>query len=868
MPVKTSVSIHRILILFASAVAVFSGTGFPFIVQAEEYRFDPTFLGGSDARVADLSAFEQGLELLPGVHRTDVYVNKQFVSSQALLFIIHKKEAQTVLSPCMSEQYLVSLGVNALLIHGNASEADTGTDKTCLFIDHVIDGAEVSFDQQALRLDISVPQAALVNKARGYIAPEYWDAGLPSAILNYTFNGSRYRYNGNAASTGIHYFLSLNGGLNLGDWRFRNYSTWNYSDNSGGHWDHIKSYAQRDIVPLRSRLTLGDTFTSLNVFDSVSLRGIQLESSESMLPESRRGFAPEVRGIATTSARVTVKQNGNTIYQTYVAPGAFTINDLYPTSSSGDLDVTVEEEGGKHQTFTVPFSSVANLVREGMWQYAVSVGAFRGTSSQNSPDFLQASVYHGLPAGFTIYGGAQISEKYQAYSTGAGRNMGLWGALTADITHADAELVDGKHHTGESFRLHYAKSLTGTGTTVNFATYRYSTRGFYLLGDTAYKRMSGGDTECYIADDGKERCTYTGFYNLGYVKKAQSQGVISQKMGTAGSLFASLNQQTYWNTDKKALSVQIGWSGNAGPVSYNISGLQNRNPWDGGTDRMLSLSLSLPLRELLSGSTMSSARLNHTSTQASGHRQTNSLGVSGTLLEDNNLSYRVAQRYSNQTAWGGDLSATYKGGYGIADMGYSYGRNSQYLKYGLSGGIVAHEDGITLSQQTGNTSVLVRAPGASDVSVRNHTGVRTDWRGYAVIPYVTAYRENRVELDINTLGEEVELDDAVVSVVPTDGALVRADFTARAGYKALFRISHDRQPVPFGSSVFMDNNGKSGDSIVSDNGMTYVTGLAKEGRLDVKWGNKDTDRCSARYTLTSEMRNAFTGVYRGTLECQ
>lgn len=61
-----------------------------------------------------------------------------------------------------------------------------------------------------------------------------------------------------------------------------------------------------------------------------------------MLPDSLKGFAPTVRGIAKSNARVTIKQNGYVIYQTYVSPGAFAINDLYPTSSSGDLQVTVK----------------------------------------------------------------------------------------------------------------------------------------------------------------------------------------------------------------------------------------------------------------------------------------------------------------------------------------------------------------------------------------------------------------------------------------------------------------------------------------------------------------------------------------------
>jgi outer membrane usher protein FimD/PapC len=57
--------------------------------------------------------------------------------------------------------------------------------------------------------------------------------------------------------------------------------------------------------------------------------------------------------------------------------------------------------------------------------------------------------------------------------------------------------------------------------------------------------------------------------------------------------------------------------------------------------------------------------------------------------------------------------------------------------------VLAHANGITLSQPLNDTVVLVKAPGAGGVKVENQTGVRTDWRGYAVLPYATEYRENR-----------------------------------------------------------------------------------------------------------------------------
>ncbi|MFQ9622606.1 MAG: fimbria/pilus outer membrane usher protein [Enterobacteriaceae bacterium] len=72
-----------------------------------------------------------------------------------------------------------------------------------------------------------------------------------------------------------------------------------------------------------------------------------LASDDDMLPESLRGYAPVVRGIARTNAQVIIRQNGYEIYQTYVAPGAFEITDMYPTGGSGDLAVTIK--GGRQR---------------------------------------------------------------------------------------------------------------------------------------------------------------------------------------------------------------------------------------------------------------------------------------------------------------------------------------------------------------------------------------------------------------------------------------------------------------------------------------------------------------------------------------
>lgn len=124
-------------------------------------------------------------------------------------------------------------------------------------------------------------------------------------------------------------------------------------------------------------------------------RGAQLASDDDMLPDSLKGYAPVVRGIARTNAQVVVRQNGYQIYQSYVAPGAFEITDMYPTGGAGDLDVTIKETDGSEQHFILPYASLPVLQREGRLKYALTGGnigpittAWTTRLSGNLPAFM------------------------------------------------------------------------------------------------------------------------------------------------------------------------------------------------------------------------------------------------------------------------------------------------------------------------------------------------------------------------------------------------------------------------------------------------------------------------------------------------
>ncbi|MBD4775937.1 fimbria/pilus outer membrane usher protein, partial [Xanthomonas citri pv. citri] len=87
------------------------------------------------------------------------------------------------------------------------------------------------------------------------------------------------------------------------------------------NYDFKNRYVQRDIASLRSQLILGESYTTGETFDSVSIRGIRLYSDSRMLPPTLASFAPIIHGVANTNAKVTITQGGYKIYETTVPPG-------------------------------------------------------------------------------------------------------------------------------------------------------------------------------------------------------------------------------------------------------------------------------------------------------------------------------------------------------------------------------------------------------------------------------------------------------------------------------------------------------------------------------------------------------------------
>ncbi|MDP5008070.1 MAG: fimbria/pilus outer membrane usher protein, partial [Glaciimonas sp.] len=140
----------------------------------------------------------------------------------------------------------------------------------------------------------------------------------------------------------------------------------------------------------------------------------------------------------------------------------------------GDLIVTVTEADGRKHTFTVPYSALPQLLREGTTKYSVAAGQLyqKGTlDDSNTPLVMQATLQHGINNTITAYGGVIASPGYVQAKIGTAVSLPI-GAVSLDIAASRTQIPnnntgDASTLNGHSLGIAYNKNIPKTGT--NFA---------------------------------------------------------------------------------------------------------------------------------------------------------------------------------------------------------------------------------------------------------------------------------------------------------------------------------------------------------------------------------------------------------------
>ncbi|EBP3213522.1 fimbrial biogenesis outer membrane usher protein [Salmonella enterica subsp. indica] len=804
------------------------------VCAEDEFNLRILELGTPLENTSALQTFLQNNGLQPGKYLTVVKWDREIVDNRMVLYVL--SEDKTALIPQFSKADLRSLGVN---VDSIAAMKTLAEDVPVGDISHYIAEASYDFQPDTQTLYLRIPQIYRDAQASGAIPVKYWDDGVPAMWTSYYVSGTQQ--SGDYGSD-ISNWLSLNSGVNLGAWRLRNDSTWSDSED----WDAISTVLQRDIKFLKSQLEVGQTYTSGELFDSVQMTGVKLETDTSMLPNSLQGFAPVVRGIANSDAKVTIRQNGYTIYQSNVSTGPFEIRDLSQVTAGSDLEVTVEEADGSKHSFIQASSSVPILQREGALKYSLAGGKYRDSDGGEEPGFGQMTLAYGLPYGITAYGGALGASMYQSALLGIGADLQRFGSLSVDVTVARTAFNDGRDNSdGLSWRAQYAKDFPVTDTTVTLASYRYSTSGFYTFQEALDQRNDDD------ADDDDDS-----FYNYRQTNNRRSrlQLNVSQSLGGIGSFYVNGYQQDYWDLSDHERSLSVGFSSSWQDITWSVDYSMTKTP-NSDEDQQIAFMVNIPLSRWLANSwatyNVNSSKNGNTVQQ---------IGMGGTALEDNNLSYNLQQSYTDHDRdYGASMSARYRGTWGEVGTGYSYAKDNKQWNYSAQGTVVAHSHGVTLGQTVQDAFAIVHIDDGAKVKVENGQGIYTDYWGNALVPNLTNYRRNTIMVN-SEARDDLEIDAPGIEVVPTKGAVVMANYLARQGQRVLLTLRYGDGVVPFGAILSM----KEASAIVGDSGEVYVTGLQGSQPFIVQWGNSAAQRCEGSINLPDE---ALPAIYQTTIQC-
>ena len=781
-------------------------------VAGGDVVFDPLFLEQAAGERIDISRFNGAYRIPPGSYASDVYLNDRLLGRENVT--VEEKEGESMICFSQALANLTAFRINQL---STAQQEALRQGKSCRSLESLVTTASAQLVLADMRLNLQIPQAWLNRAVRGYVDPERWEAGSNALYASYDnsyFKQTSGRFDAES------WYSRLGGSINLHGWMFRHAGAWRWNKNNGSGYGVLSNNLQRDITSLRARVLIGDANSSGTLFNAFMFRGVRLATAEQMLPDSQRGYAPVVRGIAQTHARVQIRQNNALIYETTVPPGEFMINDIYPSGYGGDLRVTVTEADGQETAFVVPYAAVSEMIRAGSYRYSLLMGTLRNQNVGYTPKVFQATVQYGISNGLTGYSGLLGSGDYLAGLLGGATDTRV-GAFALDVT--GARFNDGiSAQRGVSVRASYSKFIPVTNSSVSLAAYRFSSSGYLDLNNATR-----------LADFHQKK------HQVGWLLLNRPQNrfslAVNQRLGeNGGNIYASGYAENYWDRPGSDVQYQLGYTSRFAWVNYGLS--INRTSTDTYRETQYLLSFSLPLGRGSHGPYLNSYTVRNDEGVAT------QLALSGVWGEKDQLDYNVgAARESN-----GDSSGNIAGSYRFTGTqlkaSYAKGKNYHSWTAGMNGSLVLLPDALVASPYSGDTQAVIQAEGAAGASVEGYPGVMVNDAGYALVPWLTPYRINKIAINPSGMPLDVELESTVKQVVPRAGAIVKVTYPTKQGSAVLIQAQlPNGEALPFGASVKTADGRDVG--VVAQGGQMYLRLEDPINRLQVSWGPQSRYTC-------------------------
>ena len=807
----------------------------------EDVEFDIDFLRGKAFRNLSPAEVKRLGSIRPGNVDADIYRNGNLITKGLVRFVQvgNEDSARACISPSLFQLLGVKpnfISPKGMAMMKTSSSAAAAQDKACLVIDDWVSGATSEFDSSDLRLDITIAQAFLTRQNRQSVPPELLTRGENAGFVNYNLNS----YNAQGFSSN---FVGLNSGLNVGGWQLRHvsYLSQNRSNTASTTGSNTSQYVagetvvKRPLIEMKANLALGDTSTNSPIIGSTPIRGVRLSSEENLMPDEERSFRPVIKGVARTNARVRVSQNNTVFFEQTVPPGPFEFDDINPISSVGNLQVVIAEADGSQQSFTVPYTQSAGKLNPGSVRYSIATGLYRNFTSTQNTTVVQGYLRYGFNSFTTPGMEVLLGPNYQ--------NIGLQASFNSSLGGLSFNTLFSHFNATSSPRRGYAHNATYNAPAMGRFS-AYIGGGRQSLNYTTPSTALSDGSNALFTNDSYKYSAYAGF-GLG--------------LDSYGGLSLGTTQQSSW-LGVGSRQLRLGYSVSIRKMFVGVN-LDRTTYFDSRQPlESLSVSASIPLNF---GSVLGSARAGYSKYGEAEPTQT--LSYSGNSQE-NNFNYNLSH---SQTSYFGSSSASANWQHRYGGLGASVSSStggSQQTGLSANGGVVLHKDGVILAPSVGDTFAIVEVPKGEGAGVLGSQS-RINSSGFGVVPYLSPYYLNDVQISLEGAPAELEVDNATQKVAPVEGSIVRLKFNASTGRPLLIVLQPSNGArVPIGATVTDSLGNEVGT--VGQGSRALVRVQTNKDRLKVVWGEKPDETCIVDYALNEKQTANASGFTNLKLRCE
>lgn len=701
---------------------------------------------------------------------------------------------------------------------------------------NALPNVEVAYDARRQQLVLQVPPNWLTHStthsadARLANDDSLVTTAAHGVLLNYNLHAQHSRHSV-ATSTAFSAWTEVRVPQRLGVFSSTMLSQWS-GHGAGPVHTRLDSTWRSDFPESALSFSIGDAITSSTSWSRpVRIGGLRLGTDFGLQPYRSTSPMTVLQGQVTQPSRIDVYIGGMLQEQLQVLPGAFTIESLTAVDGAGMAQLVITDLSGQRRTLDVPIYGAVDLLREGLVDWSVELGAVREKYGQASFSYARKP----MASGSWRYGwrSATTLEAHAEWGSGT-RVVGLGGVQRLG---AQGGIVSASLATSEG-------AGNGSGLQVS-AGFQWNARPwrFSIFSQRTTPRFRDLDMMGGASTQRRADRMYLGFSQSGWDVGASA----IQQQDTQGRHLSLTNV----SLSRQAVN---GWRWSIGLTDVRSTIRQER----------LGFTVSIPLDRGLN-LTMGTQRV--------GSNTRGEWQLTRPAQSNDDWSWRLAQTAPQGSA---QMSASRNTGYGqwtgsVDRFSLAGGAGSQTSVSTSFGGAVAWMGGRTfLSRHVDNAFALVSTGGLEGIPVRleNQPVGKTDAQGHLFVSRLNANQRNQLSADVLDLPYEISAASTRLLVKPQRQSGVKVEFPFRRVVSVRATL-HDLQnrPMPAGGAVTAEVPANSAMVVfpqVGHGGEILVENPVPGTVLTVRSAGNRT--CSIQLPEVAD--NPTGQIYLGVMPCQ